>query len=118
MPRNQSTRFGGRDDEVPILSRDFWLKVVGMLQQNWALIDSTEEGAVVWFLDDASGVYDSLPFASVADAERALRRNRFCRYSDDAEAQRFIALPSPPFRKARHVSGPIYSSGRSWKSED
>jgi len=38
---------------LQIQSDDFWGKVVGMLQQNWALIETEEEGAVrVYFITD------------------------------------------------------------------
>lgn len=35
---------------VPIISRDYWFKIVEFLQQNWALIDPNESGVIVWFL--------------------------------------------------------------------
>ncbi len=73
---------------VQIHSGDFWFKIVEMLQQYWALIE--EVGA-------------------------ALHRNGFERYEEDAESQKFIAPPRPPFWKAKHSNGPIYSSGRFWR---
>jgi hypothetical protein len=40
---------------VAIRSTDFWLKVVEMLQQNWALIEDEAAGAVrVYFISDSS----------------------------------------------------------------
>lgn len=103
------------DEHVTIASRDYWFKVVEMLQQNWALVDASEGGVVVWFFGDTSGVFDELRFASVAEAEGALRRNGFNRYADDAKAQEFIAVPKLPFRRQPHPNGPIYSSGRFWE---
>jgi hypothetical protein len=102
---------------VAIETRDFWFKVVEMLQQNWALIDCDPEGTgrTVFFIDDASGVFDRMHFASEGDAIEGLRRNGFARYAASPEAQRFIAAPEPPFHEGRHPSGPIYSSGRFWK---
>ncbi len=42
--------------DVKIHSRDYWVKVVEMLQQNWALIDQESHGkAVVYFVHDGSG---------------------------------------------------------------
>ena len=41
---------------MQIASRDYWFKVVEMLQQNWALIEPAERGVTVFFLQDASGV--------------------------------------------------------------
>ena len=33
-----------KDEFVEILSRDYWFKVVEMLQQNWALIEPSQSG--------------------------------------------------------------------------
>lgn len=104
-----------RGSEVPILSRDYWFKVIEMLQQNWALIDPAEHGVDVFFVHDGSGVFDEMHFASLGEATGALCRNGFRRYAEDAEAQTFIAPPVPPFRQSGHPNGPIYSSGRFWK---
>jgi hypothetical protein len=104
-----------RTEEVRTVSRDYWFKVVESLQQNWALVDATETGAIVWFFGDTSGVFDEINFGSAAEAELALARNGFRRYAEDAKAQEFIAIPQPPFRRRAHPNGPIYSSGRYWK---
>lgn len=56
-----------------------------MLQQNWALIVPGQTGrAQVDSITDTSGIFGSLPFASVQDAMDALKRNGFVRYADDA----------------------------------
>jgi len=104
------------DVQVDIGSRDFWFKVVEMLQQNWALIEpnSSGEGVVIYFIGDTSGVFDLMTFPSLTEAEIGLRRNGFSRFSEDKEAQKFIALPKPPFWQSQHPNGPIYSSGRYW----
>jgi hypothetical protein len=101
---------------LKIPSTDYWFKVVDMLQQNWALITPDERGTVtVFFISDASGVFDRLSFPTIADAAAALTRNGFARYAEDQEAQDFIRPPSPPYREKAHPNGPIYSSGRFWK---
>ena len=41
---------------ININSRDYWFKVVDMLQQNWALIDADEERCIVYFIGDALGI--------------------------------------------------------------
>ena len=103
------------EEQVPIVGRDYWLKMVEMLQQNWALIDASEAGVAVWFFGDTSGVFDEMRFGSMAEAEAALQRNGFRRYAEDARAREFIAVPRPPFRRQLHPNGQIYSSGRFWK---
>ncbi len=89
------------------------MKVVDMLQHNWAAIDACEEGVRVWFIDDASGVFDCVNFKSQVEAERALRRNGFEPRRLDPRL-RAIA-PQPPFKFSSHPNGKIYSSGRFWR---
>ena len=104
------------DQQIEIHSREYWFKVVEMLQQNWALIDKDAESdaCTVFFINDASGVFDRLRFSTVKEAMRALQRNGFAGYAKDKEAQEFIAPPLPPYYAAQHPNGPIYSSGRYW----
>jgi hypothetical protein len=101
---------------VEIISKYFWVKVVEMLQHNWALIDKDLDSGdcTVFFIHDLSGVFDRLRFSSMEDAFRALRRNGFHRFNDDKEAQQSIVPPHPPFFEDQHPNGPIYSSGRFW----
>lgn len=104
------------DQHVSIDSRDFWVKVVEMLQQNWALIEpAAGETAVAYFISDTGGVFDEISFPSTAEAVDALCRNGFRRWAADRELQSFLRPPAPPFRRSRHPNGPIYSSGRYWK---
>lgn len=101
---------------VEISSRDYWFKVVEMLQQNWALIDETSTGCMVYFFHDRSGVFDQLSFGSIPEAEAALDRNGFCRHAQaDKDDQEFFATPQPPFHPVAHPNGPVYSSGRFWR---
>jgi hypothetical protein len=105
-------------DIVDIRSRDYWVKVVGMLEQNWALIetgDAASAGVRVFFVGDTSGVFDEMSFPSGEEAIRALRNNGFRRYADDRELQSFLVPPEPPFERSRHPNGAIYSSGRYWR---
>lgn len=100
---------------ISIQSRDYWFKVIEMLQQNWALIDASSKGVTVFFVSDTSGVFDELSFKSSAEAEVALRLNGFERYTDNLRSASFPRTPEPPFISRSHPNGPIYSSGRFWK---
>lgn len=104
------------NEEVPIQSRDYWFKVVDMLQQNWALIEAARDGVSVYFFGDTSGVFDEMRFPSIDVASQGLQRNGFRRFADDARASTFLRCPEPPFTRHPHPSGPIYSSGRFWVS--
>jgi hypothetical protein len=102
---------------VSTKSGDFWVKVVEMLQQNWALIDIKADGSVrVFFISDTGGVFDEMAFPSADAAERALERNGFRRFAGSANLQSFLRPPSAPFHRVAHPNGPIYSSGRFWRS--
>jgi hypothetical protein len=104
-----------KERDVQIKSRDYWFKVVDFLQANWALIDEAEDGVIVWFFDDTSGVFDEMTFLSLSDASEALEGNRFQRYAEDPEAGDFVRVPMPPFYRSEHSNGKIYSSGRFWR---
>jgi hypothetical protein len=88
-----------------------------MLQQNWALIDPTKlDGVRVFFISDTSGVFDEMSFADEIAAREALMRNGFERYSENPRLQSFLRPPAAPFHRSAHPNGPIYSSGRFWRS--
>jgi hypothetical protein len=104
-------------ENVDISGKDFWFKIVDFLQQNWALIekDAGSETCIIYFIHDGSGVFDQIKYATIEEAERALRRNGFEQYDKDPKAQGFIFPPGSPYFKDRHPSGNIYSSGRFWR---
>lgn len=101
------------NEEINIQSNDFWVKIVEFLQQNWALIDEKEDKAVVWFIHDASGVFDKLEFKSEKEAIIGLERNGFKRYLDPTE--NFTEFMTPPKRPFFDSPRNIYSSGEYWK---
>jgi hypothetical protein len=94
---------------------DYWFKVVEMLQQNWALIDETERGVTVFFVNDTGGVIDEIPFDSIDAARASLSENGIQRFVDDPKAASFLSPPNPPFTQQPHPNGTIYSSGRFWQ---
>lgn len=102
-------------DELPITGNDLWVKVVGMLQQNWASVEPLDKEVAVFFITDTSQVFDGMTFESVADAEAALTRNGFRRFDDAPDLKGFLRAPVPPFTEGTHPNGPIYSSGRFWR---
>lgn len=103
-----------KKDAVPIQSHDFWIKVVGMLQQNWALIEPEGSKVTIYFLHDLGGVFDEVTYSGLSEAKTALRLNGFSRYDEDPHFAKMCARPEPPFRRVKHPNGPIYSSGQYW----
>jgi hypothetical protein len=103
------------NEELVIASRDYWVKVVDMLQELWALIEPREgNGCTVYFILGDNTVFDELPFMDEKEAKASLRRNGYWVYADDKESQEFIVPPESPFFRGEHPNGPIYSSGRFW----
>ena len=99
------------------LPDDPWVKIVDMLQHNWALIDIEATGSVrVLFFHDGGVIFDKMEFASEAVAAAALQRNGFRRWSESPELQEFVQLPPDQLEWGTHPNGDIYSSGRFWKS--
>ena len=95
---------------------DYWIEIIEMLQQNWALIEETEDDkVVVYFNSDISTVFDELNFASKEEAKMGLRRNGFKRYEDDPSYKDFITPPKPPYTPHWNKSKKFYSSGKFWK---
>ncbi|MEK9509020.1 hypothetical protein WI460_12560 [Gemmatimonadota bacterium Y43] len=92
-----------------------WVKVVGFLQHNWAVIAPSPQGSLIVFYGDTAGVFDWLLMDDQAQAEDALRRNGFERYEDGSELASAIPRPRGDFRFFEHPNGRIYSSGRFWK---
>lgn len=103
-----------QQEVIHIENRAYWIKVVEMLQHNWALIEEDESNCTVYFVSDTSIVFDRLSFNSTSDAKIALRRNSFSLYKEETDLQDHISSPEPPFYEVNHPNGPIYSSGRFW----
>lgn len=112
---NHKVHEGGQSYSTIDAVSDYWIKIVDFLQHNWATIEPTEDGCVVYFFTDHSEVFDTLEFTSVNYAMGALSHNGFRLYDD--EYSDWIAAPEPPLR-VRGVarSRPIYSSGEYWRS--
>ena len=98
---------------IDIKSETFWVKIVDFLQQNWALIEIIDNKVIVYFIQDASMVFDKIEFQTFEDAEKGLLKNGFKLYLDENENfQDFIVPPKKPYGEAAR---PIYSSGQYWK---
>ena len=102
-------------ETVTIRDYDPWIKVVGMLQHNWATIEPFDGGVRVYFISDTSRVFDEMLFADVNEAQFALLRNGFLLQRAETGRWRTLRPPQPPFVRGRHPNGRIYSSGRFWR---
>lgn len=114
-----------------IQSRQWWFKVLGMLQHNWALIDEGSHGfATVYFFHDGEvgmgcygytrqqlkgryAVVDSLEFESVEIAKEALSRNGF-RLHREGELLGSDVKPLGNFYDVRQFEEGVYSRQGHW----
>lgn len=115
-----------------IQSREWWIKVLGMLQHNWALIEEGSDGAaIVYFFHDGEvgmasygysrsqlkgryAIVDSLNFASVQLAKEALARNGFRLHGDDERLGSDVK-PRGNFYDVRPFEDGVYSRQGNWK---
>jgi len=103
------------DDRFPAVEGgSLWVKIIEMLQQNWAIITGRDTDVKVLFFDDRSRVFDQMTFQSEGAAIEGLIRNGFVRFEDEPEIQEFVSPPQDELTSGRHPNGPIYSSGRYW----
>ena len=115
-----------------IITRDWWVKPIGMLVHNWALIEENPRGTVtVYFFHDEgsvkgggehpspyplseiqklAAVVDSLDFQSMADAIAGLEDNGFRRLAEYPGPWQGME-PVGDFYDARPYEPGIYSKG-------
>ena len=103
--------------EIDLRTDFFWIKVVEMLQHNWAVIRETRRKEIeIIFFHDGSVVFDKITCKSRRQAEVDLGRNGFLPYDDPHEDfHDFVAKPVGPFLMGRESRRPIYSSGEFWR---
>lgn len=133
-PENNNLSFDESGPQLlSINSRDWWVKVLGMLQHNWALIENCEEKVIIYFFHDEGttkgflegytlrqlrnrcAVVDSLEFESSDQAREALQKNGFERLEDNPGPWEGYE-PHGNFYDARMGEEGIYSKGGYWIS--
>jgi uncharacterized protein (DUF1810 family) len=112
MPYSQDLEEIRRESAI---SQRLWVKVLGMLQQNWCVTEPAGNGGVdMVFFDDHGEVFDWLSAPDLAAAQTALDANGFSwtwTYSSFYCAAGIPTLPAPG---ARERSRSVYSSGEYW----
>lgn len=92
-----------------------WVKIVGFLQHNWAIVARSHGESFIVFFSDTAGVFDWILTEDRTQAEQALLRNGFERYEDGSELASVVPRPRGDFRLSEHPNGRIYSGGRYWR---
>ena len=54
-----------------------WVKVIGMLQQNWAFVEKRPKNFMIHFFDDHKEIFDQLEFETIDIASAGLIKNGF-----------------------------------------
>ena len=102
-----------------ISNRDWWVKVLGMLCHNWALIERNDDDtAAVYFFQDQGGkerpaIIDSLNFAGVRDARQGLKANGF-KLLKNYPGPWMGCEPKGFIYDNRNEIDKIYSNGKYW----
>jgi uncharacterized protein (DUF1810 family) len=100
------------------ISQRLWVKVLGMLQQNWCVIeDGTGDAVELVFFDDHGKVFDHLPATSLHAAQAALLANGFIWMWELSSFYQACGVPTMPLPGARKQSRPVYSSGEYWVAQ-
>jgi uncharacterized protein (DUF1810 family) len=100
------------------ISQRLWVKVLGMLEQNWCVIEDCPGGGVeLVFFDDHGKVFDHLPAANLHAAQAALQTNGFYWMWELSSFYQACGVPSLPLPGARKQSRPVYSSGEYWQAQ-
>ncbi len=117
-----------------IKSRVWWIKVLGMFQHNWALIEEVPDGsAIVYFFHDKGevisfsgysmwqlkgrcAIVDSLEFESIQSAEEGLSRNGFSLHGV-GEMVGSNMKPGGNFFDSRATEEGVYSKNGHWIKE-
>ena len=100
------------------ISQRLWVKVLGMLQQNWCVIEGGPGDAVeLVFFDDHGDVFDHLPAANLHAAQAALQANGFNWMWALSSFYQASGVPTLPLLGVRDQSRPVYSSGEYWHAQ-
>ena len=117
------SKFNFADLKPPVFkisNRDWWVKVIGMLCHNWALIEWNSGGsATVYFFQDTShgdrpAIIDSLEFSSVLKARQGLFTNDF-KILKSYPGPWMGCEPKGFIRDNRNEQNKIYSNGKFWR---
>jgi uncharacterized protein (DUF1810 family) len=104
-------------DQEARISLRLWVKVTGMLQQNWCVIEAGPGGSVdLVFFDDHGHVFDWMPYGNLDAAQTALRANCFMWMWESSSFYSAAGVPTLPGPDDRKRSRPVYSSGKYWET--
>jgi len=95
---------------------DWYVKIVGMLQQNWAIIKLGEKTQII-FVNDPGDVFDIIEIKDQETAHDKLTQNGFSKFSSPISPTNrpLNEFLTPPFKVVdTGERRNIYSSGEYW----
>ena len=96
-------------------SQRLWVKVLGMLQQNWCVLEDDGDGGVAMvFFDDHGDVFDWRTETDQATAKAGLHANGFVWMFEASSFYDVAGIPVLPHKGSRKRNRPIYSSSEFW----
>jgi uncharacterized protein (DUF1810 family) len=99
------------------ISQRLWVKVMGMLQQNWCVLEPGPADSVdLVFFDDRGRVFDWLSTTDMATAQYALHVNGFSWMWTYSSFYSAAGMPQLPQEGRRERSRPVYSNGEYWEA--
>jgi uncharacterized protein (DUF1810 family) len=97
------------------ISKLLWVKVVGMLCQNWCLLQPMPNSTVdLVFFDDRGDFFDWRSADDFESAQASLRENGFMWMWETPSFYSVAGMPDMPKTDERQRERPIYSSGEYW----
>lgn len=101
------------------ISEHLWVKVLGMLNQNWCILEKGSQGQIeLIFFNDHGAVFDWLQMPDLQAAHAALILNRFFWMWETPSLYSASGVPKLPEPGTRNRNRPIYSSGEYWSHSD
>lgn len=102
-----------------INSTEFWFKITGYLQQNWALVEKKiDDTCEIYFMSDHGEIFDIMLFPNYENARDGLVGNQFVNLQIKSRSGEFFKTiqPKPPYYIVPWLSNfGVYSSGGYWK---
>lgn len=96
------------------LSDEIWVKVIAMLQQNWCILEKTDDDVALHFFDDHKTIFDTITYSTQDRARAALIKNGFMPISEASIIAGQVSNDQPFSEDPDHPQKDIYSSGEYW----
>ena len=95
-----------------MVKEEWFLKITGMLQHNWATISKSKNFVTIYFVNDHGRLFDRLDYDNYSEAKQKLFQNRFYQIDlNDPDSYLTKICPCNVDLKNPMVHHQVYSSG-------